>query len=131
LRDRQWNGSGDTDDKGAIATKLIQSRAGRRHRDMVFKFLDEIFLTGPTSQYLLSEARKSKKALTEPMRPNTWQHTSVSLLYSCLQQVDHALSPFRRKSTQDSGCRYSRRYANQDQRPRRTEKRYCCTLSAT
>lgn len=49
--------------------------------------LDEI-LTGPTSQYLLTEARKEQKALTERSGPNTWQYDSVSPLSACLQRLD-------------------------------------------
>jgi hypothetical protein len=49
--------------------------------------LDEI-LTGPASQYLVNEARKEQKALTERLGAGTWQYETVSLLNACLQRLD-------------------------------------------
>src|SRR5260221_10123252 len=46
--------------------------------------LDDI-LTGPASQFLLSEASEEKRQLLQKMSSDTWQYKAVISLYNCLE----------------------------------------------
>lgn len=49
--------------------------------------LEEV-LTGPSSQYLIEEARQEQKELTQKVSPGTWQYEACTLLDSCLRVMD-------------------------------------------
>ena len=49
--------------------------------------IDDV-LTGPASQFLLSDARSEQKELTQNLKDPSWQYEAVRLLTICLKEID-------------------------------------------